>query len=46
MSEGSETTPEAVGLDNGPKESTTETEASEEEDEHEDYNNKNVCVGK
>ena len=32
-------------LGNGPKESTTTTEALEEEDEHEDYNNYNGCVG-
>ena len=34
-------------IDNGPKESTTTTEALEEEDEHEDYNNDNrfVCGG-
>ena len=33
------------GIDNGPKESMTMTEASEEEDKHEDYNNDNECVG-
>ena len=32
-------------LDNGPKESITMTEASNEEDKHEDYNNDNGCVG-
>ena len=32
-------------LDNGPEESMTTTEASEEEDEHKDYNNDNGCVG-
>ena len=33
------------GLDGGPEESTTKTEASEEEDYHKDYNNDNGCVG-
>ena len=33
------------GLDGGIKEYTTMTEASAEEDEHEDYNNNNVGVG-
>ena len=27
-----------------PKESTTTMEASEEEDDHKDYNNDNICV--
>ena len=33
------------GIDNGPKESTTTTEALEEEDEHKDYNKDNRCIG-
>ena len=33
------------GLDDGTKESTTTAEASKEEDDHEDYNNYNGCVG-
>ena len=32
-------------LDDGPKESTTATEALEKEYEHKDYNNNNGCVG-
>ena len=33
------------GLDEGPEESTTTTEALEEEYEHEEYNNENGCDG-
>ena len=34
------------GLYDGPKEIITTAEALKEEDEHEDYNNNNGCVGR
>ena len=43
--EGLETTTEARGIGDRTKESTTTTEASEEEDEHKDYNNYNIGFG-
>ena len=41
---GLETTTDTAGIYNGPKEYTTMAEASEKEDENEDYNKNNVGV--